>query len=173
MRTLGLCIIFLVSLCSSVKPAMAQEDKTPPTVHYISVAPAYVDTSLSSQTITVIAHVTDDLSGVTSVTFMFEPASDPSKYFFVMAMTPLGGDMFMGTAELPQNSLLGPWRVDYIAAHDSSNNIRFYLEPPWPPGNGIFMNGSNFLYLPQIRNSVIQGLPPRCVAPGAPINCLP
>lgn len=158
MKILSVCMLLLLVFCCSVKSAAAQRDMdgTPPIVIDKFVAPAVVNTSLVSQTITVTAHVTDDISGVSTVDFLFRPDVDQRQYFIVSATTPISDDIFVGTAELPQNSSQGFWRLHAIFAFDYIANLRVYsISSPetWPPGKDTFINGrSNYCYIPLIKN---------------------
>jgi hypothetical protein len=67
-RPLHVTIFATLAVVLMATPAAAEVDTTPPVLVSISVSPTTVDTSASSQEVTVTAEITDDLSGVSGDT---------------------------------------------------------------------------------------------------------
>jgi PKD repeat protein len=62
-RTLALLLLALIAAAGSAPSGAADDDTTPPVLVGLSFSPSSVDTAGGSQTITVAAHITDDLAG--------------------------------------------------------------------------------------------------------------
>ena len=111
-------------------------DTTPPTLVDFSFTPTSVDTTSGSQTITVTAHITDDLAGNAGPGYFSSPSQvrfvSPSGNQSVWAMmsgherisgTPTDG-VYEYTLTLPQFSEQGTWHVAYLMLVDQVGNTR-------------------------------------------------
>ena len=105
-------------------------DTTPPTIASFDFNPKAVDTSTSSQEITVTARLTDDLSGFSQGYFRFQSPSkvqDIGAWFSSYERT--SGSELDGTYErkitLPQYSEPGTWRLSSIELRDNAGNWKY------------------------------------------------
>ncbi len=105
-------------------------DTTPPTIASFDFNPKAVDTSTSSQEITVTARLTDDLSGFSQGYFRFQSRSkiqDIGAWFSSYERT--SGNELDGTYErkitLPQYSEPGTWRLSSIELRDNVGNWKY------------------------------------------------
>ena len=105
-------------------------DITPPVLTIESVTPAQVDTSTSSQTVTVRTHVTDDLSGVganggPSINFK-SPALSQYTSTPVEASRLVSGNAWDGVYDIavtvPRFAELGTWKLSYVSVSDALGN---------------------------------------------------
>jgi serine protease len=110
-------------------------DTTPPQLQSFSLSQSSVDTSSSSQTITLTAHITDDLSGLagnsgppSGVSFV-----SPSGHQSVSAMfntsnrssgTAQDG-IYQTTMTVPQYAEPGTWTVQNFILGDQVGNVQF------------------------------------------------
>ncbi len=113
-------------------------DTAAPYVASFAITPLTIDTSLASQTITVTAHLTDDLggSGAGEYATQFHFAS-PTVHQQLWAMldaqlhlvagTALDG-VFESTVAVPQYSASGTWHLDGLTLYDSVGNHRKLYE---------------------------------------------
>jgi len=111
----------------------ASEDTEPPDVLSFDFDPKAVDTSASSQEITVTTRLTDDLSGFSSATVRFESPSDSqSASVSLSSLDRISGDELNGVYEdkmtLPQYSEPGTWKLDYISFRDNVGNRKQLFE---------------------------------------------
>jgi hypothetical protein len=155
--------------------AYAQQDITPPSLVSVSFAPAQVDTSNGPATITITAHVTDDLSGVEDVTLYFRSLESVQHFVldFDVKKERKSGDaqdgFYVATVTLPQYAAYGDWKMTTFGLTDSAGNyatgIRSFFPDPeshWlPQYDSIrFHNGpviapllsANHLFLPALAN---------------------
>ncbi len=116
-------------------------DSTPPTLTGLSFAPSVIDTSESSQNVTVTIGASDDLSGVD-----FNPTT-PYLAYIQLGFTSPSGNQFAGvnpfvaptlaagtplagtwqvTANWPQYSEEGTWSAYYYWLQDNVGNRRYY-----------------------------------------------
>ena len=105
-------------------------DTTPPVLTIESVTPAQVDTSTSSQTVTVRTHVTDDLSGVGAnggPSFSFKsPALSVWTSAPVEASRLVSGTAWDGVYDVavtvPRFAELGIWKLSGVSVSDALGN---------------------------------------------------
>jgi serine protease len=111
-------------------------DTTPPALESFSITPSTVDTSSSSQNITVTAHITDDLAGNAGPGYF----SSPSQVRFVgpsgkqSVWTMLDGTrrisgtaqdgVYQATMTVPQYAEQGTWTVQGFLLVDQAGNSR-------------------------------------------------
>ncbi len=105
-------------------------DTTPPTIASFDFNPKAVDTSTSSQEITITARLTDDLSGFSQGYFRFQSPSkiqDVGLWFSSSERT--SGNELDGTYErkitLPQYSEPGTWKLSSIELRDNVGNSKY------------------------------------------------
>lgn len=117
-------------------------DTTPPTLTGLSFAPTVVDTSSSSQNVTVTLSASDDISGVffglfNSYYYYIEAEFEsPSGNQYVSTEgiysnpVPIAGTLLAGTwqltAQWPQYSEQGTWNLNYLTLQDAVGNSVFY-----------------------------------------------
>jgi uncharacterized repeat protein (TIGR02543 family) len=111
--------------------AATNGDTTPPVLTGLSVTPSTIDVSNGSATLTVSAHITDDLSGVGSNSFEVEVQS-PGGMGGSVAWTPLhlqsGTDLdgtWTGTMTVPQYAAAGTDTL-YVGASDNAGNYAYW-----------------------------------------------
>jgi trimeric autotransporter adhesin len=96
-----------------------------PTFASVSLSPTWVDVSATSATVTVTAHITDDLADVTSAQITVEPIAlyQPTRADLqLVSGTPRDG-IYQGTLQIAQNAESGQWRVSQLIAYDSASGI--------------------------------------------------
>jgi hypothetical protein len=104
----------------------SEEDLEPPALAGISIVPSTIDTSTSSQTVTVTAHITDNLSGFANGSIVFE--SQTGKQFTGKAgfLNKLSGTAIDGTYEavvtFKQSVESGTWKVNDVNMADNAGN---------------------------------------------------
>ncbi|MGC2658007.1 MAG: hypothetical protein WA324_08510, partial [Bryobacteraceae bacterium] len=117
-------------------------DTTPPTLTGLSFAPSVVDTSASSQNVTVTVSASDDISGVyfglfNSTYYWFDGSfQSPSGNQNVSIQgiysqpAPIAGTPLAGTWQLPavwpQFSEQGTWKLNYLDLQDAVGNSVYY-----------------------------------------------
>jgi hypothetical protein len=114
--------LFLVAVPTS--GAAQDVDVTAPVLRNFAYSAASIDVSQGSQTITVTAHVTDDLSGVSSVFAQFRSPTGAQSQFanlLVADGTPLDGT-FTGGVSFPQFAEAGIWTVTLVRTFDRAGN---------------------------------------------------
>lgn len=102
-------------------PVHAGSDTTPPQLVSFTITPDQIDVSSSSQTVTVSAVITDDLSGVSieSNVELYSPSTNQWTYgFFDHA----SGDTYTTTLVIPQYAENGIWRDWYFFLEDNATN---------------------------------------------------
>jgi hypothetical protein len=124
-RTLGVVAV----LACAVAPASAQiSDTSPPHLVTLNFAPNAVDVTGGSQSVTVTATVTDDLSGTCCVWVQFVSPSgqqrQPLNFLFLSrsAGTALDG-VYQGTFQMPRFSESGTWKVSSLQFQDNAGNF--------------------------------------------------
>ncbi|MDD3524534.1 MAG: SdrD B-like domain-containing protein, partial [Candidatus Cloacimonetes bacterium] len=105
-------------------------DTTPPTIASFDFNPKAVDTSTSSQEITITARLTDDLSGFSQGYFRFQSPSkiqDVGLWFSSSERT--SGNELDGSYErkitLPQYSEPGTWKLSSVELRDNVGNSKY------------------------------------------------
>lgn len=101
-------------------------DSTDPVMHSVSMSPATVDTTSSSASITVTAHITDDMSGLSHWYARFNsPSGGQTVYahgFPGLTSGTLLDGTFTGTGSLVPLSQLGIWRAVELRMTDAIGN---------------------------------------------------
>lgn len=130
----------------SINPVLTDSstpsDGTPPTLTGLSFAPTVVDTSASSQNVTVTLSASDDISGVffglfnSYYYFIGVTFQSPSGNQYVSAQgiyshpAPIAGTPLAGTwqlpAQWPQYSEQGTWKLNYLDFQDTVGNSVYY-----------------------------------------------
>lgn len=117
-----LAVSSLVLALSVSFPASAQSDTTPPQLVSLTVVPNQVDPSAGSQTVTVSAVITDDLSGVSDAAAQVwsptlgQDAQAPFKL--------VSGDSYVATLTIAQYAEDGIWEVT-VDLNDNAGNRSF------------------------------------------------
>ena len=95
-------------------------DSAAPVVTDFTLSPTSIDTSQGPQTITAEATVSDDFSGVDSVSAMFTSPSFQRIHLF-LSPTDVPG-RWSATGEVPRYSEQGTWRLEQIGLKDVAGN---------------------------------------------------
>jgi hypothetical protein len=130
--SLVLSAALVAAFLAVASPAWATEDTTPPQITAFSVAPAVFNTELADQTVTVTMTLTDDLSGVSSMSdggyvcsIGFMPVSGWQAPFGTL--TRISGDdhngVYTATLTFPCGSATGAWSVNPLALGDKAGNV--------------------------------------------------
>jgi len=126
---LTLAVILLLSVIGHV--SAQGSDVTPPEISNFSFTPSTIDTTNSSQTVTVTIRATDAERGVSSVSVRFRSLT--GNHFvnvFMDSRHLISGDskdgVYSGVAIFPQYSKAGTWNVFEIDASDGINYKFFY-----------------------------------------------
>jgi hypothetical protein len=125
-RRLKLATAFLVlmaALVVSPNLASAVEDASPPTLAGFSFEPTSVDVSSSSATVTVKAHVLDNLSGTRWVEVFFQsPTGSLIHETIGLASGTTTDGIFEGPVTIPQYAPQGEWHVYEVSLRDFAGN---------------------------------------------------
>jgi hypothetical protein len=101
------------------------EDNEPPVLAGLTFSSRLVNVSASSQTVTVTAHITDNLSGVTSASIDFRPPSGKPTIGRVpltkVSGTALDGN-YEATVTFPRYAPAGVWKIATINMADNVGN---------------------------------------------------
>ena len=126
---LAMAAILVLSVMGNVN---AQgNDVTPPEISDFSFTPSIIDTTSSSQTVTVTIRATDSGRGVTNISVRFRSITG-NQFFsvFINSQHRISGDnkdgVYSATAVFPQYSKAGVWNVFEIDAFDGVNYKFFY-----------------------------------------------
>ena len=114
-----------------VESAEGDEDVQAPKLNELLIEPDEIDTGSSAQTVTLVAHITDDLTGFKSGSVFFtSPSGEQQAAGFEFKR--VAGDAKGGTYEIPvtfkQFSENGDWQISVIRLTDATGNERA-LEP--------------------------------------------
>jgi len=113
----------------------SQGDIRPPQLVIWSFSPTVVNVSQANQTITFVAHFTDDLSGLGGATQA--RFRSPSNHQLEDVVFSYPRDLISGTVQdgiyrstlvLPRFSESGTWKLEYVFLEDNVGN-RIYLKP--------------------------------------------
>lgn len=123
-RSVIVALLVIASVAVGALPAVAATDTTPPQLVSISVAPSAVDTSASSQAVTVTAVITDDLSGVSTLNTELCSQNCLNGYDWFKRVS---GDTYTATITFPQysggvGSIFRDWEVLLV---DNAGNQTF------------------------------------------------
>jgi hypothetical protein len=103
----------------------AEPDTEPPALVGLSFSPTTVDVTNGPATTTVTLHVTDALSGISTVEMGFR-SPVAGQRVAVVTENPISGDKNDGTFEVTvtigQFAESGTWTVFYVSLRDSANN---------------------------------------------------
>jgi hypothetical protein len=155
----------------------AQQDISPPVLVDLSFEPARVDTSDAAQTITVTAHITDDLSGLDSADiWMHRPGTTQVHLMGFYGDDLVDGDATDGyyqeTFILPRFSAYGEWRIQSVGLKDNVGNLIGFnpSQDDWPEhfDNSTFINGPMVTPTPVVTPSPTPTLSP--TAPPEDVN---
>jgi hypothetical protein len=101
------------------------EDEEPPALAGLSFSSSAVDTTASSQSVTVEAHITDNLSGVESAAIVFESPSGKQttgKASFTKVSGTETDGMYEATVTFKQFIQSGTWKVRAVNLEDNVGN---------------------------------------------------
>ena len=117
------CLLICGLMIGSVN---AQVDVTPPVLVSLDFAPATVDTTSSSATVTVNARVTDDLSGggPGCATFLSPSRAKSAQACFQKISGTLTDGIWRATMTIPAFTEPGTWTLTHWALYDSVGNQR-------------------------------------------------
>lgn len=166
-RSLAMLVAVVLAVAAMLalsRSAAAQVDVAPPVIVSLTISPTLVNTSQTSQTVTITAHITDDLSGLDGATIWFGSllyGSDQDKSVFFWSYNLIAGDTVDGTyvaeLELPRYSGDGRWIAKYMVMRDEVGNqadCNTNGEQECPAGWSTFyfvnVRDSLFFYLPQL-----------------------
>jgi hypothetical protein len=111
----------------------ANVDTTAPTLVSLSFTPQSVDVSSAAQTITVTAHITDDMSGVQHAEIYFSSPSNAQhamNSFALTAGTATDGT-YQATITIPKSAEAGTWKLTRVNLLDQASNSVDY-GPSYP-----------------------------------------
>lgn len=103
-------------------------DTTAPRILSLDLESTEVDTTASSQALTITARITDDLSGLRLAVVRFVPAVGGTQYldFQLRPDLRMSGDrrdgVYVAAAVLPKYAVHGRWILSEIALSDNANN---------------------------------------------------
>jgi hypothetical protein len=119
---LGVALVGLLALVSP-SPTHAVDDTTAPVLVDFGISPTVVDSSAASASVTLTARVTDDVSGVASISVRFVSPSGVLRFGALsrVAGTSLDGT-YQGTLVLPQFSEQGTWTFGVGNFDDAAGN---------------------------------------------------
>ncbi|MCX6590774.1 MAG: dockerin type I domain-containing protein [Acidobacteria bacterium] len=109
-------------------------DSAAPQITSLSLSPAFVNASASSQTVTVTATITDNLSGIqdqySCPIYLRSPSGQQEQgaYLIRQSGTPVSG-VFKADVVLPQYSETGTWRPGYLYCNDGALNQLLIASP--------------------------------------------
>jgi Bacterial Ig-like domain (group 3)/Carboxypeptidase regulatory-like domain/IPT/TIG domain/Bacterial Ig-like domain len=109
-----------------VKGEGSEEDTAPPNLDELSIQPSEIDTTNASRTVTLKAHITDDLSGFESGRVLFVSPNEQLHEFTEFELA--AGSATNGTYEIPvlfpQGSELGTWNIVKVGLRDAAGHER-------------------------------------------------
>ena len=127
--SLFVALATLLALVGLAPPAHTLTDTTPPQLVSLSFSTSTINTSAGPATVTVTAHITDDLSGISFAYGYFYAPSPSSQYVYA----PLGGNRVSGTAldgiyqvtaTFPQYGTTGTWTLGGLTLGDAVGNTQ-------------------------------------------------
>jgi PKD domain len=131
-RTLALLLLALIAAVVTAPSAAAEDDTTPPSLVGLSLSPSSVDTSGGSQTITVAAHITDDLAGFATGRLEFR---GPSGQFlqaefrqWMLVSGSLTDGIFESVMTVGPFSEQGTWTATAFYLNDQAGNGRVFVD---------------------------------------------
>lgn len=147
-------------------------DTSAPEVLSIDLAHDDVDTSASSQPLTISLQIIDDLSGLQRAILRFEPAAGGTQFvvFEVNESHRVSGDrrdgIYVATATLPKYAVHGRWYLSELAVIDNANNGA-KVTGPWRSSALAAASGDAPLYF--VNGSDDGQLPPTPTADPGPL----
>jgi hypothetical protein len=111
---IGLALVAAPFICLSAQVS----DVTPPQLQAVAISPTAVDVSASSKTVTVDMGVTDNLSGIRSVTAILEA---PNGTFAQSVAASVDGFTYRATLTIPRYAANGTWLL-YVTLIDNVSN---------------------------------------------------
>ena len=119
---------FIVTPTPTSTPATGP-DTTPPVLQGFSFSPAAINTQTGAQTVTVTAHITDDLSGFAGsrwVSFT-SPSGNQHEYgYFILTSGNANDGMYQASVSFPEYGEAGNWNAG-VDLRDAVGNERIYL----------------------------------------------
>jgi hypothetical protein len=101
-----------------------KSDTAAPEITSLSITPTEVDVTEASQTVTITAHVDDELSGVQFVNVVLASPARPEPQTSSGGLALIEGDTYRGTLTIPRFAEAGEWEVESLAAGDHVGNSR-------------------------------------------------
>ena len=138
--------------------ATAQTDSSPPAAESWTFTPGTVDISAAAQTVTIEAHVTDDLAGFSTGYFRFR---SPNGQYVVATFTGssrISGSALDGiyqtTAQFSRYADTGVWQLDLVYLNDVINNSTGLAAGQFPAGHptSLTLTGTSDLIPPVAEN---------------------
>ena len=107
------------------------QDTTPPALQDFSFSPTAIDTTSGEQVVTVTAHATDDLSGVSVIYVSFlSPSGSQIQQGIISRISGNANDgIYQGFFSFPQYGEAGNWSVNSIYIVDAVGNPQDYRQP--------------------------------------------
>jgi len=145
LKTLSILLLVSFFIWNGFTKVQAEEDNTPPVVHYVDFSPVTdIDVTTGSQIVTVRAHVTDDLSGVENVSPGIFIAPSGQQRVYVTDTHLISGNtldgIWEGTAEFPQYTESGVWTLGEYGAYDVLRNTVQGDPSEFYPEHNIYLN---------------------------------
>lgn len=127
---IGIALLFAVLFLSFANNINAQSDTTPPQLASFSFNPTSIDTSASSQTVTVTLRITDNLSGFQTGSISFRsPSGQQNIGYGFSSSNRVSGNSLDGIYQVavifPQYSEAGTWRISLVGLTDVAGNTRY------------------------------------------------
>jgi hypothetical protein len=124
-----LALVLAVGLMSSPSSALAEEDTEAPVLRGLSFEPSFVNTEASGQKVRVLAHLTDNLSGVANANAqLYSPSY--GAYVNISFTSLVSGSetdgIWAGETTIPRYSEHGAWHLDDLILQDQARNTAYY-----------------------------------------------
>jgi hypothetical protein len=164
----GKFIALLLNVCAISTVALQEglaSDTSPPELVSFDFTPKTVNVSSSSQTITVTARITDDLSGLRSLElYFYSPSGNQSVYVGFGDSRRISGTandgVYQSTMTIPAFSEAGSWEVQSIYLSDRVGNSTNY----WRDEVLAFMAARDFPSQFAVNSSASDTSPPELVS---------
>ena len=118
-QSLLLTLIFIVSFFGDGgnQIAYGADDVTPPILNQIEVS---MKTARAGDTLTIMANITDDLSGVNNVQINYQAPDLSSKEILLIKDT---AGNFQGIFQITETTQIGQWQISDVILQDNSENV--------------------------------------------------
>lgn len=147
-------------------------DTVAPQILSIELAQSDVDTTATSQPVTITVRITDDLSGLQRALLRFEPASGGTQFVAIMidAGHRVSGDrrdgVYAASALLPKYAVHGRWYLSEVAVIDNANNGE---QSAWPVQGDVPAAAASAQLLYFVNGEDDGALPPTATVEPEPV----